>query len=100
MFTAGRSARAVRPPGAIDDQALQASAAAHHVRAHYFIAVSDRDRLVQIAALVDEGKLKPVVATVYPLAEARLAYERGRTGHRRGKIVLPVIPAAWTGPSG
>ena len=48
------------------------------------------DQLKQLAGLIDSGKLKAVVETVLPLAEARHAQELSETGHARGKIVLTV----------
>ena len=42
--------------------------------------------------LVKSGKAKPVVDSVYPLAEARAAHERMESGEHFGKIVLS-IPA-------
>jgi NADPH:quinone reductase-like Zn-dependent oxidoreductase len=47
-------------------------------------------QLTEIAGLVDSGKLKRVVETVLPLADARRAHELSQTGHTRGKIVLRV----------
>jgi len=32
-----------------------------------------------------------VVEAVFPLAQARQAYERGLLGHNRGKLVLKVV---------
>ncbi|MCX5375700.1 NADP-dependent oxidoreductase [Streptomyces sp. NBC_00091] len=48
--------------------------------------------LVQIAALVEEGRLRPVVDTVLPLEEAAKAHEIGERGRTTGKIVLTVVP--------
>lgn len=42
----------------------------------------------RLAALVDQGKIKPLVARVLKLSEAGEAYEMNRTGAVRGKIVL------------
>jgi NADPH:quinone reductase-like Zn-dependent oxidoreductase len=44
--------------------------------------------LKEIAALVDAGKITPVVSAVLPLMEARKAQEMIMGGHTRGKIVL------------
>jgi NADPH:quinone reductase-like Zn-dependent oxidoreductase len=46
--------------------------------------------LVEIARLVDSGRVKTVVDTVLPLTEARRAHELSAHGHARGKIVLKV----------
>ena len=40
--------------------------------------------------LIDAGKAKPVVDTVFPLAEARSAHERLEAGQQLGKIVLAI----------
>ena len=40
--------------------------------------------------LVKSGKAKPVVDTVFPLAEARAAHERMEAGEQFGKIVLQI----------
>jgi NADPH:quinone reductase-like Zn-dependent oxidoreductase len=44
----------------------------------------------EMAAIVERGLIKPVVAAIYPVASAREALERVRQGHVRGKIVLCV----------
>ena len=41
-----------------------------------------------LAALVDDGAIRPQVSETIPLAEGRRAYETVETGHVRGKIVL------------
>ena len=45
----------------------------------------------EIAVLIDVGKVKPVVSSVLPLAEAQKAHEQLEAGHTRGKIVLRVV---------
>jgi NADPH:quinone reductase-like Zn-dependent oxidoreductase len=69
------------PPGAAEEQG---------VRGTYFIVEGNRAQLEQIAALVDEGKLRPIIAKVFPLARAREAFEFGAASHEPGKIVLEV----------
>ncbi|HEY3376287.1 MAG TPA: NADP-dependent oxidoreductase [Armatimonadota bacterium] len=69
------------PPGAAE---------AHQVRAQSIRTTADGGELAQIAALIDEQKIKPVVTTELPLAEARAAQEMSETHHARGKIVLRV----------
>jgi len=58
------------------------------VRAAYFIVEASRTQLAEIARLIDGGALRPVVGDVFPLAEARQAYEHKAT---HGKIVLRVV---------
>lgn len=62
----------------------------HGVRAVYFIVEGNHSQLEQIATLVDEGKLKPILAKLFPLARAREAFEFGAASHAPGKIVLDV----------
>jgi NADPH:quinone reductase-like Zn-dependent oxidoreductase len=62
----------------------------HGVRSIFFIVRGNRAQLDQISALVDDGKLKPVVAEVLPLARAREAFEHGASSHAPGKIVLQI----------
>ena len=73
------------PPGVAEQQG---------VRGVYFIVEGNRAQLEQIATLVDEGNLKPIIAKVFPLARAREAFEFGVASHSPGKIVLEVTPAA------
>ncbi len=73
----------VSPPSAEE-------AAKQGVRHGYVFVQPNASQLAEIAKLVDSGKLKPVVETVLPLAEARRAQEQSETGHARGKIVLKV----------
>ena len=58
--------------------------------AHVFVQ-PNATQLSEIAKLVDAGKVRAIVETVLPLAEARRAQELNETGHTRGKIVLRVI---------
>ena len=61
------------------------------VTALFFVVTADRDRLAQVADMIDTGKLKVSVAATFPLAEGRAAYESGASRrHRPGKTVLVV----------
>ena len=51
---------------------------------------ADGDQLVKIAALVDAGKLKPVIESVFPFDEAPAAMARVKTGRVRGKVVIDI----------
>jgi len=64
------------------------TAAQYGCRATSILVRPDREQLAQIAALVDEGKLKPNIDAVYPLEEAAQAYAHVARGHTRGKVVL------------
>lgn len=60
------------------------------VRAKRVATQSNGKELAQIAAIIDERKIKPVVTTILPLEDARKAHEMSETLHTRGKIVLRV----------
>jgi NADPH:quinone reductase-like Zn-dependent oxidoreductase len=44
--------------------------------ATYFIVEPDQEQLLELGALVDAGELRPEVDSVFPLTEARAAFER------------------------
>src|SRR5260221_9684234 len=71
----------VQPPS-------QELAAKCGVSALFYGAHPSSSDLTEIAKLIDDGKVKPVVETILPLAEARRAHELSESGHGRGKIVL------------
>ena len=56
----------------------------------YFVVEPRRNQLVEIARLVDDGKIRPVVDSVFPLSEARAAFERSLARGKLGKVVLRV----------
>jgi NADPH:quinone reductase-like Zn-dependent oxidoreductase len=58
--------------------------------ATYFVVEPDREQLLELTALVDAGELRPEVDSVFPLAEARAAFERVAAHGKRGKVVLDV----------
>src|SRR6478672_13798092 len=66
------------------------------VRFVYFIVEPNRDELIQIGALIDAGHLRPIIDTVFPLAQARQAYEQAAKGHTQNKIVLQVMDQTIT----
>ena len=44
-----------------------------------------------LSALVESGKLRPIIDSVFSLAESQQAYDRSRTGRCRGKVVIEVV---------
>jgi NADPH:quinone reductase-like Zn-dependent oxidoreductase len=64
--------------------------AARRVRTTSYVIEPNAARLTEMARLIDEGALKPVIGEVLPLADAAKAHELSETGHVRGKIVLRV----------
>jgi len=63
----------------------------YDVRPVWFVVEPNRAHLIQIGALIDAGRIRPIIETVLPLSQARQAYEQGAKGHTRGKIVLRVV---------
>jgi len=57
-----------------------------------FTVQPNKDQLTQIAKLIDDGVVRPVVSTVLPLSQARKAQDLLQQGQNvRGKIVLKVV---------
>jgi NADPH:quinone reductase-like Zn-dependent oxidoreductase len=94
--TRERSWQVLKPGGilvSLPEPIPEGEAAAHGRRSRrgvFFIVRPDREQLVRIAALIDSGAVRPVIAETVPLAKARQAFERGVAGHTRGKLVLEV----------
>ena len=63
------------------------------LRARFFIVEPERSQLIELARLVDDGRLRVDVAEVFPLEDAAAAYEFARTARRRGKVVIRVTAA-------
>ena len=85
-----RSAAVVRPGGrlvSVAEEPVQTEG----IAALYFVVEPNRRQLIEIARLVDDGKLRPTIDEVFPLAEARAAFERSLGDGRRGKIVVRVV---------
>lgn len=62
----------------------------YDVHAKTLITQPDGEELAQIASIIDEKQIKPIVTTVLPLKEAQKAHEMSESRHIRGKIVLRV----------
>jgi NADPH:quinone reductase-like Zn-dependent oxidoreductase len=65
-------------------------AAALGIQATTFVVTPDAAELGQIAGLVDDGRLRPVVSQVFALREGRQAFESAGIPHPPGKTVLIV----------
>jgi NADPH:quinone reductase-like Zn-dependent oxidoreductase len=66
------------------------AAATQGIEAVYFVVQPRREQLAEVARLVDGGELRVSVAEVFPLTEARAAFQRAQQHHGAGKIVLRV----------
>ncbi len=61
------------------------------ITATFFIVTPNRGQLMELAALVDGGRLRVDIAEIFPLEKGREAFESGgRPGHRPGKTVIVV----------
>jgi NADPH:quinone reductase-like Zn-dependent oxidoreductase len=69
---------------------LRAAALSPFVRQRLgtLVAVTRNADLLALGALIEQGKLTPVIDRTYPLAEAAAAVDHLRDGHPRGKVVL------------
>ncbi|MET8685976.1 NADP-dependent oxidoreductase [Streptomyces sp. NPDC004732] len=74
-------------PGGLPDPERAAELGVH---TGWTVVEPDRLALLEIARLVDEGKLRVEINTVLPLEEAAKAHAQGELGRTQGKIVLQV----------
>jgi NADPH:quinone reductase-like Zn-dependent oxidoreductase len=93
--TLQRSWRVIKPGGVlvtiVSPPPSFENAKALGIRPFWFVVEPNHDELIQIGTLIDAGHLRPIIDTVFPLAQAHQAYEQGARGHTRGKIVLRVV---------
>jgi NADPH:quinone reductase-like Zn-dependent oxidoreductase len=55
-----------------------------------YISRPNRADLTLLKTLVEEGRLRPVIDSTFPLQETVAALRRIETGHARGKVVVVV----------
>jgi NADPH:quinone reductase-like Zn-dependent oxidoreductase len=90
---AARSLRTLRAGGVLVSllpfpREVATDAASKGVRAQVMLVEADHAGMTAIADLIAEGRLHPVIAATFPMADAAKAHERGDTGHVAGKLVL------------
>ena len=86
-----RSARVLRGGGRLVSVAEEPPAVvSEKANATYFVVEPSREQLLALARLVDEGSLRPAIDSVFPLAEARAAFDRVMMPGKRGKVVFQV----------
>lgn len=83
-----RSPAIVKPGGALVSVMNPPQTGRDDIRTVHFVRDPSGAQLREITRLVDQGKLRPQVGAVYPLAEAREAFMAKSTQHIPGKIVL------------
>ena len=57
-----------------------------------FVVEPDRGQLVELSGLVEQGRLRPAIDSVFPLPDAARAFDRVMAPGKRGKVVLEVRP--------
>lgn len=86
-----RSAALLRDGGRIVSVAEEPPPAlAEKAEVTYFVVEPNREQLVELARLVDDSIVRPAIDSVFPLAEARSAFERSMMPGKRGKVVLRI----------
>jgi len=91
--TQERSFKVLKPGGVLVSavsEPPEKACKAHNVKGAMVLVQPDAAQLAEITALIDNGKLKPAIAAVLPLGDARKAHEMSQSGHTRGKIILAV----------
>jgi NADPH:quinone reductase-like Zn-dependent oxidoreductase len=87
-----RSAEHVRDGGRIVSVAVEPPKVGNDrdIESIYFIVEPNREQLIEVARLADQGQLQPEIDKVFPLADARQAFQRTTSPQHHGKIVLSV----------
>ena len=89
--TQARSFAVLKPGGTLISTVQNpdaAKAAEKHLKAERYMATPNGEDLAEIAALIDAGKVKVVVAKTFPLAQAADAHRFLENDHPIGKVVL------------
>jgi NADPH:quinone reductase-like Zn-dependent oxidoreductase len=87
-----RSVAVLREGGRLVSVAEEPPAAvAEQVTASYFVVEPSHAQLVELARLVDVGRVRPTIDSVFALADARAAFERVAMPGKGGKVVLRVV---------
>lgn len=74
----------------IKGQDTEDLASTYGVRFESFFMAPDGQMLAEIVDLINSGAVKPVIDSIFPLAQAGDAYDRLETGRAVGKIVVAV----------
>jgi len=69
---------------------MELRARLHGGRYYRYLTESRGDQLVAIAALVDAGRLRPVIDRVFPFEQSIEALQYLAAGHARGKVVIAI----------
>ena len=89
--TLARSSALLRAGGRLVSVAEEPPAARPDIEASYFVVEPNRDQLLELARLVDEGAIRPAIDSTFALADARAAFERVAMPGKRGKVLLRIL---------
>jgi NADPH:quinone reductase-like Zn-dependent oxidoreductase len=88
-----RSFDAVKPGGtivSIKGDAPDGLAAERSVAFHSFFMEPDGEQLAEIATLITNGTIHPVLDRTFPLDDVVAAYDYARSGSSNGKVAVVV----------
>ncbi|HMG25939.1 MAG TPA: NADP-dependent oxidoreductase [Acidimicrobiia bacterium] len=85
-----RSDAIVRPGGTLVSVTYPSPTERDDIRTVHFVREPSGAQLVEVARIVDEGRVRPQVGAVYALADARDAFMAKSTKSIPGKVVLEV----------
>ncbi|KEP69423.1 zinc-binding dehydrogenase [Thioclava dalianensis] len=91
--TLNRSFKVLKKGGtlvSIKGQDTDNLAAKHGVRFEWFLMEPDGAMLTEIAKLMEDGIIRPIIDRVYPMGETTEAYAALKDGHAVGKIVISI----------
>ncbi len=87
-----RSPALIRPGGRLVSIAEEPTVGSDEkIETWYFVVEPNRAQLVELARIIDAGELRPAIDSVFPLTEARAAFERSLASGKRGKVILRVV---------
>jgi NADPH:quinone reductase-like Zn-dependent oxidoreductase len=89
--TLKRSFMAIKKGGRVVTVATNAESSKDPaVKTAFFIVETRREQLIELAKLIDSGKIRPIISEVFPLEKADQAYFSARKKAVRGKSVIRV----------
>ena len=91
--TTDRSFQVLKPGGFLVSVAANPSAekaAQANVKIAQVFVYNSGVQLQEIATLIDQGSVKPVIERIYPLSEVKIAFDAVASRRTRGKIVLEI----------
>jgi len=78
---------------------VYAAARAKGARYYRFLTESDGGQLAEVAALVEQGAIRPIVDRVYAFEDCVAAFEYLIAGRAKGKVVLEIASELPNDPS-